>query len=242
MRKTTDKMTCRLYGADKPKVYRIIDAIEKLDKLIWKMANAFHSKIPHIDIEDLYQQGCLGVICAWQKFDPEKGTAFITYANWWILKNIQTFCSQNEYAICLNTQNQKLYKEYCMMSGDALAELPTEGKNGALARLAKSNNGLTKKLDKDEFSEEDASLQDMESEHMAAPILEKILSELKANLPPLPYYVVVSTRGLSGEAPVPVKDVCLRLGVTKDFVAKILEQHQEFVEKTLASVSDLLYS
>jgi len=235
MRQVNDKMVCRLHGADSPKTYRIDDAVKCLDKLIWKMANAFHAKIPHIDLEDLYQQGCLGVLAAWQKFDPSKGTAFITYANWWILKNIQIFCSQNEYAVCLNTQNQKLYKEYCMMSGDALAELPIEGKNAALAKLAKSNNGLTKKLDKDEFSEDDEGLQQVESDESAKPLLEKLLANLKTTLPPLEYYIVTSASGLSCPDPLSVKDICIKIGMPKDFVKNVVSRHKFLVEQTLAS-------
>lgn len=237
MRSAKDKIVCRLYGNDKAKTYRIEDALKCLDKLIWKMANSFHMKIPHIDIEDLYQQGCLGVISAWQKFDDTKNIAFITYANWWILKNIQIFCSQNEYAVSLNTQNQKLYKEYCMMSNDAIGDLPATGKNAALARLAKSNNGLTKKLDKDEFSEEDSNLNRLETNEVYGPMLENLLQELKKKLAPKDYYIVVGIHGLQHPSPLTVKDICLRLGVPKDYVNNVLAAHADIIETTLASLS-----
>jgi RNA polymerase sigma factor (sigma-70 family) len=35
----------------------------------------------HVDIEDLYQEGCLGLIDAANKFDVNRGIAFGTYAN-----------------------------------------------------------------------------------------------------------------------------------------------------------------
>ena len=37
---------------------------------------------------DLMQAGAMGIVTAAQKFDPEKGFAFITYAHFWIFKDM----------------------------------------------------------------------------------------------------------------------------------------------------------
>lgn len=45
----------------------------------------------HIDMEDMISEGNIGLIIAVDKFDPEKGTTFATYAHYWINAKIREF-------------------------------------------------------------------------------------------------------------------------------------------------------
>ncbi len=51
-------------------------------RLVANMARRFAGK--GMDLEDLIEEGNLGLITAVQRFDPEKGFRFSTYAAWWI--------------------------------------------------------------------------------------------------------------------------------------------------------------
>ena len=44
-----------------------------------------------VDYEDLYQEGCLGLLAAFDRFDPSMGAEFITYASYFIKGYIREF-------------------------------------------------------------------------------------------------------------------------------------------------------
>lgn len=42
-----------------------------------------------LDVDDLIQEGCFGILEAVSRFDPERGTKFLTYAVHWVRKFMQ---------------------------------------------------------------------------------------------------------------------------------------------------------
>lgn len=52
-----------------------------------------------LGFEDLYQEGCLGLLKAIDRFDPEKGFKFSTYATWWIKQAIKRALADNNRSI-----------------------------------------------------------------------------------------------------------------------------------------------
>lgn len=42
-----------------------------------------------LDVDDLIQEGCFSLMEAISRFDPQRGTKFLTYAVWWIRKFMQ---------------------------------------------------------------------------------------------------------------------------------------------------------
>lgn len=55
--------------------------------LVYPVARRYADK--RVAFEDLVQEGCLGLHRAAEKFDPSKGYAFSTYAQWWVRAFIQ---------------------------------------------------------------------------------------------------------------------------------------------------------
>ena len=50
--------------------------------LVWKIANRYAR---HHDVDDLVQEGVIGLMRAIKSYDPEKGAAFGTWAGYWVL-------------------------------------------------------------------------------------------------------------------------------------------------------------
>ena len=45
-------------------------------------------------VDDLIQEGALGLMRAARQFDPERGTLFLTYAGWWVKKHMQDYLTE----------------------------------------------------------------------------------------------------------------------------------------------------
>lgn len=69
------------------------ELLKNVEKYIWKIANdqAEAYKDYGIESEELFQEGVVGVLRAIPGFDPERGTKFLTYATYWIVKHINLF-------------------------------------------------------------------------------------------------------------------------------------------------------
>lgn len=65
--------------------------IEGVQQYVVKKARAFQGR--GVPLEDLIQEGNMGVLTAIEKFDPSKGFAFLTYADDWIGQRMSRACT-----------------------------------------------------------------------------------------------------------------------------------------------------
>ncbi|PVH29637.1 RNA polymerase factor sigma-32 [Pararhodobacter oceanensis] len=72
-------------------------ALHRLIQAYARLAVSFAGRFRRYDVpyEDLIQQGNLGLMRAAEKFDPENGARFSTYASWWIRASMQDYVMRN---------------------------------------------------------------------------------------------------------------------------------------------------
>jgi len=77
-----------------------------------------------LDIQDLVQDGCCGLMKTFEKFNPSKGCRFPTYAYWWIRQSIKKSISKNSRLIRLPESVFALLRKVgkarveCIMEGE----------------------------------------------------------------------------------------------------------------------------
>lgn len=98
------RLGCRYRDNKDPEAMRQI--VNAHDKLAVSMAYKF--KRYKVDINDLKQEARIALMKAVDKFDPEKGVRFSTYAMWWIKANLQqTVMSDYSHVRIGTTAEQK---------------------------------------------------------------------------------------------------------------------------------------
>eukprot|EP00638_Chattonella_subsalsa_P004962 CAMPEP_0117743316 /NCGR_PEP_ID=MMETSP0947-20121206/6063_1 /TAXON_ID=44440 /ORGANISM="Chattonella subsalsa, Strain CCMP2191" /LENGTH=421 /DNA_ID=CAMNT_0005559995 /DNA_START=384 /DNA_END=1649 /DNA_ORIENTATION=- len=82
--------------------------VEKNVRLVASIAQQYH--IPSssgitITMSDLIQEGCMGLIRAAEKFDPDRGFKFSTYATFWVKQRIRLFLKERLIKIPVRVQD-----------------------------------------------------------------------------------------------------------------------------------------
>ena len=85
--------------------------ISKNSRLVVSRAKRFLNK--GLELNDLIQEGNLGLIRAVDKFDPHKGVKVSTYATWWIDQSIRRAISNKSKTVRIPIHIQDMYNCIC---------------------------------------------------------------------------------------------------------------------------------
>jgi RNA polymerase primary sigma factor len=225
--------------------------IERNLRLVVSVAKRFRGM--GLPFEDLIQEGNLGLIKAVERFEPEMGNRFSTYATWWIRQAIGRAIEDKGHAIRLPVHAQEKARKMARVRAELSAKLgrqPTDfevaERLGWTAREVRAVIGLPSdltSLDRPVSDEEDASgLWEFVEDEQVSEIGEAVIRDLESTrlrelmemLPDRERRVLVRRYGLDDRTPATLAQLSNELGVSRERVRQLQRNAERHLGGRLA--------
>jgi RNA polymerase sigma-32 factor len=130
--------------AERYRKYNDVEAAQKLitSNLRFVVKVAFEYKSYGVKLQDLIQEGNIGLMMAVKKFNPYKGYRFISYAIWWIRAYIQNFIIKTWSLVKIGTTQAQ--KKLFYKIGKIRKALESDGPNEKKYELLAKDLDVTK--------------------------------------------------------------------------------------------------
>jgi RNA polymerase nonessential primary-like sigma factor len=239
--------------------------IEHNLRLVVSIARNFQNR--GVTFLDLIEEGNLGLIHALDRFEPERGFRFSTYATWWIRHAIDRALAAQARAVRLPTHvmrelNQLQRARQHLESGWRALGLARNASIDDIAHLlGKTADEVTDlmvlgeapaSLDSPVGDQSEAALFELVADEVALPPerqvaqreLQSLMDQWLDDLPPKQRLVIERRYGLNGQEPSTLEDLARELGLTRERVRQIQQEALSRLQQALASRGvqrDVLY-
>ncbi len=237
------ELSTRAKAGDKRARRRLI---EKNLRLVVSVAKKYRGY--GLPFEDLIQEGNIGLMKAVEKFDPDRGYRFSTYATWWIRQAVQRAVADKGRTIRLPVHMTEKVRKMRRAYGELSAELGREPLDDEIAQrlgwetgevlavldavpdVTSLNRPLRPETDASELGDfvEDEDLPDP-AEEIAREADRLRLREAVEGLPPRPRYVLVRRYGLDDREKATLGELSEELDISRERVRQLQREAERLL-------------